>query len=178
MNNSKDRAGKGGLIVPKTPWILALIVVLVLLFLGHGFGAESQVHYDPKLTKDTGKCYFTSFGTKARVVCKLWLFGPDTIHFSIGKPDLFPTSCGETLKGAIIDGKFSCYYSLICKIPRRGCSTCTTVQRQELTLDKKTYRKGDVITGKIDFECLDDRPACAKNPSPVIVKGVFKTILK
>ena len=46
------------------------------------------------------------------------------------------------------------------------------------------YRKGDVIKGRIDFECVqgnnDPKLAdeYAKNPYTITVKGVFKTILE
>jgi len=32
-----------------------------------------------------------------------------------------------------------------------------TTTKQQLTLDKRNYSKGDVIKGKIDFECLQER---------------------
>jgi hypothetical protein len=106
-----------------TRWIVALATVLVLMFFGHSFGAEqhlvftpmwSKVNYDPKLTKDVGKCYFTSFGIKNRVACEVRLIRQTTradyIHVSIGKKISVPTSCSEALLGNIIDGMFSCYY--------------------------------------------------------------------
>ncbi len=50
-----------------------------------------------------------------------------------------------------------------------------------MTLDKKAYRKGDVIKGRIDIEVLDelinpkypDRP-----PRPIMLYRVFKTVVK
>jgi len=52
-----------------------------------------------------------------------------------------------------------------------------------LTLDKKAYRKGDVIKGKIDFECVQEptnREYIEKwgsDPTTIKVYGVFKTIV-
>jgi hypothetical protein len=56
-----------------------------------------------------------------------------------------------------------------------------TTKRQKLTLDKKTYQKGDTIKGRIDIEVLDelidpkypDRP-----PRLITLYGVFKTIVE
>jgi hypothetical protein len=163
--------------VPKTPCILRLILVFVLSVLGHAF-AESQIRYDPNLTKHTAECYFTSFGTSIRVKPNLELIGPDIIHLLIRNPSTRARI--EEIQGTITirDGMFSCYHSLQCKVPKPWCKKCTTVKRQELILDKKTYIKGDVVTGRIDFECLFECPECSNKPTPVMVKGVFKTILK
>jgi hypothetical protein len=50
-------------------------------------------------------------------------------------------------------------------------------------LDKKEYQKGDVIKGRIDFECLSEfNPEYAKkfgrDPRTIKVLGVFKTIVE
>ncbi len=198
----------------KTSWILALTEVLLLLLLGHGFGAElppvptpewSKVHYDPKLTEDTSiffrllqsivppswkefwqtdKCYFTSSGIPATCGFRIWLINKTTrahdIGFDIVKQEPDPTmpscleDCIERLSVKIMDGRFTCSYFNSC------CwrYLSSHVKRQELTMDKQTYRMRDVITGRIDFECLAECPQCQDKPEPVIVKGVFKTILK
>ncbi len=152
--------------MPKTPRILVLIVVLVLSFLGQGLGAGSQIHYDPNLSHYRGECYWTSFGTKHRVKPRLILFSPDVMHLTIRNPAVASPRRYERLEGTITNGIFSCYHLIRCYIP---IPTCAFVKRQELTLDKKTYRKGDVVTGMIDFECSN---------KPIIVKGVFQTTLE
>jgi hypothetical protein len=59
-----------------------------------------------------------------------------------------------------------------------------TTKQQKLTLDKKTYSKGDVVKGKIDFECAesttDPKWIEKYGPNPITIKvfGVFKTIVK
>ena len=56
-----------------------------------------------------------------------------------------------------------------------------TTTRQTLILDKKAYRKGDVIRGRIYFECLDElnNPKYPNRPPrPIKVKGVFKTVVE
>jgi hypothetical protein len=142
----------------------------------------------PNLQKDTGKCYFNSFGIKNGVVCEPGSVRPDNVYIRIRKqrPEIphgetleYPDACSEMLNINIINGMFSCYYKqTFCIKP--GCDRwCNaTTKRQELTSDKQTYRKGDVITGRIDFECLVECPECPEKPETVIVKGVFKTILK
>jgi hypothetical protein len=201
--------------MPKTCWIVVLATLLVLLLLGHGFGAErssmptpewSQVHYDPNLTEDlltrllkivhlsTDKCYFTSFGIRSTCAFKLESLDKrvyqDHIQFTLVKlPD--PTEprcledCDERLSVKIMDGRFWCSYLNFCYWRQIACfhsNSCyrylKSVKRQELTLDKRTYRLGDVIIGRIDFECLVECPESPEKPEPVMVKGIFKTILK
>lgn len=59
-----------------------------------------------------------------------------------------------------------------------------TTKRQELTLDKTEYRKGDVIKGRIDFECLQEatRPGFIERHGKwlltIKIYGVFKTIVE
>ncbi len=56
-----------------------------------------------------------------------------------------------------------------------------TTTKQQLTLDKKVYRKGDIIKGKILFECeemINKSPPGNEFPRIIKVKGVFKTMLK
>lgn len=56
-----------------------------------------------------------------------------------------------------------------------------TTKRQKMTLDKKGYRKGDTIKGKIDFECLDeliDPKYPNRPPRTIQVYGVFKAMVE
>ncbi|MFC1834439.1 hypothetical protein ACFL2Q_06860 [Thermodesulfobacteriota bacterium] len=50
-----------------------------------------------------------------------------------------------------------------------------TPKRQKLTLNKKTFRKGDVIKGRIDLECIEE---LGGHVGPVIFYGVFKTVVE
>jgi hypothetical protein len=51
-------------------------------------------------------------------------------------------------------------------------------------LDKKVYRRGDVIKGRIDFECMEEKTdpkyieKYGSDQSTIKVYGVFKTIAK
>ena len=50
-----------------------------------------------------------------------------------------------------------------------------------LTLDKKVYRQGAVLKGRIAFECTQEptysRSVYDRHPRTITIKGVFKTIL-
>jgi hypothetical protein len=175
---------------------------------------SSQVNYDPKLTdpflqsnewsyrdggkipndekdpllKHTAKCFSNSFGSEHEVrFCKAWLLDTHTIELVIyeGNP-----AYDDNLRIRINDGMFTCQYWAEYRVIRsydghftQGDQVWTTTT-QKLTLDKKTYRRGDVIKGKIEFECLEEatHPKWiedhGKNPNAITLNGVFKTILK
>ncbi len=83
----------------------------------------------------------------------------------------------------ITNGMFTCQYWTGYKRPGKADWLWTT-QRQSLILDKKTYRKGDVIKGRIDFECVQEPTnpeyiqKYGKNLTPIKVYGVFKAIVE
>ncbi len=78
---------------------------------------------------------------------------------------------------------FRCQFWNLYQIPRLADMVWTT-KRQELTLDKEVYGKGDVIKGRIDFECVQEATnpkyveKWGRTPTTIKVYGVFKTILK
>jgi hypothetical protein len=55
---------------------------------------------------------------------------------------------------------------------------------QKLTLDKKVYPKGDVIKGRIEFECLEEPTnpkyieGWGRHLTTIKVYGVFKAIVE
>ncbi|MGO9568142.1 MAG: hypothetical protein ACLP5H_11425 [Desulfomonilaceae bacterium] len=62
----------------------------------------------------------------------------------------------------------------------RGPMTWTT-KKQELILDKQVYHRGDVIKGRIVFECKENYKAFVNGvvyTTIIKVNGVFKTVLK
>jgi hypothetical protein len=185
-----------------TSCVLALVIVLALLLFGSGFGADlptppagqpdqmrSKVDYDPKLSdpffeshesgrSDTARCYSTSFGSKHLVEhCEAKLLDKNRMdlfihHSSPGHDD--------RLKIRIKNGMFTCqFWTLYRAGPGEGLRW--TTKRQELILNKRAYRKGDVIKGRIDFECLDEliNPKYPdRRPRIITVNGVFKTIVQ
>ena len=76
----------------------------------------------------------------------------------------------------ITGGKFSCQFWN--GFDYGAVRYATTAQR--LILDKKAYKKGDVIKGRIDFECFSEliHPHPASPPSLIRLYGVFKTIVE
>ncbi len=170
---------------------------------------RSQVHYDTKLwdtffesdagpgvgsritddgtikggeePPDTARCFSTGFGGGPHLVefCEARLVDENAIDFLI-----FYHGPGydDSLRVQVRSGMFTCQYWTFYPQPHEPADFIWTTKRQELTLDKREYQKGDVIKGRIDFECLQE----ATNPLfvekwgryPITIKvyGVFKTI--
>jgi hypothetical protein len=91
----------------------------------------------------------------------------------------------DALRVEIRNETFSCQYWALYPVRTRiEPGTTWTTKQQKLTLDKKTYRKGDVIKGKIDFECVEEPTNLeyiekwGRNPKTIRVQGVFKTIVE
>ena len=133
---------------------------------------------DPPRLKHTAMCISTSFGAKHGVhFCTAKLLDSNGIDLHIRHDSPGFT---DALDVQIRNGRFTCQFWTAYRAgPREGLTWTTT--RQKLTLDKKEYRKGDVIKGRLDFECLDElkNPKYPKRPPRIItVKGVFKTIVE
>lgn len=131
----------------------------------------------PKL-KHTARCFSTSRGVKHEVrFCKARLLDADKIDFFIKE---FNPAFFDNLRVRIRNGMFTCQYWTQYIDGRTAYLTWTT-KRQKLTLDKKAYRKGEEIKGRIDIEVLDelidpeypDRP-----PRRIVLYGVLKTTVE
>jgi hypothetical protein len=187
-----------------------LRAVLALLLLGNGLSAEwpgppsgqpmqmqSQVDYDPKLSDPffksyervctdwsckrrrfkTAKC-FPSFNVSSIDFCDAKLLADDTI-------ELFIYGDAHNLRMVVQNWEFRSqyWYNYIQYTPGDELLTWTTT-KQTLTLDKKVYRKGDVIKSTIYFECAEGNndpnraEAYLKYPRIIKINGVFKTIVK
>jgi hypothetical protein len=129
------------------------------------------------VVKHTARCYSTSFGVKHTVnFCEARLIDGQVIDLLIHESR---GAFSDSLLVRIRDAKFTSQYW---NHDGAGAVTWTTT-RQKLTLDKKVYAKGDMIKGRIDFECLSElNPKYAqqfgRDPRTVKVFGVFKTILE
>jgi hypothetical protein len=178
---------------------------LALLFLGRCFGIEwrdppaghppqmsSKVDYDPKIShplfvrpqkepphlKLTAKCFSTSFGDKHRVeFCEARSVDTNGV-------DLFICHHSEAFDDSLLvrirNGEFTCQYWTYYRDAGPKRLTWTT-KRQKLTLDKKVYRKGDEIKGRIDIRVLDELLSPKypyRRPRPITVNGVFKTTVE
>jgi hypothetical protein len=141
---------------------------------------------DPRGLKLTAQCFSTSHSTEHEVrFCEAKLLDVNRIDLFIHEPN---PEFVDYLRLRIADGMFTSQYWTGYKIGYRMPAGTTpwiwTTTRQELTLDKKAYRKGDVLKGRIDFECVQE----ATNPkyiekhgkSPITIKlyGVFKTTIE
>jgi hypothetical protein len=183
--------------------------VLALLLVGHALGAawwsvppsgqpmqmQSKLDYDLKLTdpffasnkrpkSHTAKCFSTSRegGTGKHLVihCDARLVDANMIDLLIHHSN---AADDDALRVLIKKEFFTCQYWTLNK-GRGEPDWIWTTKGQKLTLDKKTYRKGDVIKGRIDFECVQEptNPEYidhwGKDPRIIKVYGVFKTIVK
>lgn len=131
----------------------------------------------PRL-KHTAMCFSSSFGVRHQVkFCEARLLDGHMIDLLIHESN---PAFRDALKVRIRNAEFTCQYW------GDGIHTFTwTTTRQKLTLDKKAFRKGDVIKRRIDFECvakvIDPKniERWGKDPTTTIkVFGVFKTIVK
>ena len=133
---------------------------------------------EPRTLKYGARCFSTSFGSKHEVrFCEAKLIDDNKIDlfFSEHNP-----AFDDELRVRITNGRFTCQYRTFYRAGIRDGLTWTT-KRQKLTLDKKAYRKGDVIKGRIDIEILDEliNPKYPDRPPRVIkLYGVFKTTVE
>jgi hypothetical protein len=147
-------------------------------FTGGGRGPKKA----PSHVKHTAKC-FSTFDVGKHLVkfCDARLLDGNTIELLFHETNV---PFIEQLQVRIRNGMFTCqYWGLRDVSPPIEVFTWTT-KRQDLTLDKKAYRKGDLIKGRIGFECVREIidpeyvRKYGKRPETIQVSGVFKTILK
>jgi hypothetical protein len=139
---------------------------------------ESPVIEPPRMMH-TARCFSTSFGTKHLVhLCEARLLDDNVIDLLIHVKN---PAFRDSLRVRIRNGKFTCQYWIV---DHKGAFTWTTT-RQKLILDRDAYGKGDVIKGRIDFECAmkvidpKDIERWGKDPSTTVkVFGVFKTVVE
>lgn len=132
----------------------------------------------PRKLKHTARCVSTSFGSKHEVrFCEAKLRDDSKIDLFIKEHN---PAFDDALRVQIKNGMFTCQYWTYYRAgPREGL--IWTTKRQKLTLDKKAYRKGDVIKGRIDIEVLDEfvnPKSPGRSPRLITVYGVFKTIVE
>ncbi len=141
------------------------------------------VHNPPRL-KHTAKCFTTdrAIGRDEDLLnfCEARLVDVNMIDLLIHEKNQLYV---DRLRVQIRNGMFASQFESLYKAPH-GPLIWTT-KRQNLTLDKTVYRKGDVIKGRIDFECVEEEIADLNgvkkwrtNPGTIKVYGVFKTIVK
>jgi hypothetical protein len=141
---------------------------------------------EPPRLQHTAKCFSTSGHSTPEEnehlvrFCEARLVDAHTIDLFIHEDN---AEFFDNLTVRIKDGMFTCQYWTGYKGPGKADWIWTTT-RQSLTLDKKTYRKGDVMKGRIDFECVQEPTnpkyveEWGRNLTTIKVRGVFKTKLK
>ncbi len=115
--------------------------------------------------------------------CDAKLVDANTIELFIHDRD---PATNDNLRIIIRDGVFRSQYwtkYLLGTGTRLPAGVRWTTTRQKLTLDKKVYRKGDLIKGKIEFECAEELaylwlPFLSETTRTITINGVFKTILE
>ncbi|MBI5570114.1 MAG: hypothetical protein HY914_09225 [Desulfomonile tiedjei] len=146
-------------------------------------GIDESPVKDPPRLKHTAKCFSSSFGGREHRVrfCEARLLDMNVVNLLIHEKN---PAYRDALKVQIRNGNFTCQYwtRYVAGPPPDGY--VWTTKRQKLTLDKKSYRKGDVIKGRIDFECVEEVTdpeeveKYGRLPTTIKVHGVFKTIVE
>jgi hypothetical protein len=148
--------------------------------------SDKRPEKEPPHLKHTAKCFSTSFegeGGKHLVnFCEATLLDVNLVDLFIHESN---PADEDALSVQIRNGMFTSEYWTAFRImPSRVPFAIWTTTRQKLTLDKKVYGKGDVIKGRIDFECRQEitDPTLiehfGRDPKTIKVYGVFKTVVE
>ncbi len=113
--------------------------------------------------------------------CEARILDGDRIELLIHDPTLSDVQPYDLYLLIVVEkGVFRSQCWAVYKGARYGDLTWTT-KKQELTLDRRVYHKGDTVKGRIVFECAEDvtDPVRGVISTTIIkVNGVFKTVLK
>jgi hypothetical protein len=93
----------------------------------------------------------------------------------------FTPSTNDNLKIKIVGGFFQSQYWTTYVADRGDEGLTWTTKKQKLILDKKNYKKGDIIKGKLEFECVQQvtNPEYkGTSPHNIKIEGVFKAVVK
>ncbi|MEW6533758.1 MAG: hypothetical protein AB1473_23210 [Thermodesulfobacteriota bacterium] len=143
---------------------------------------DERPEEEPPRERHTAKCFSTGFGSKHVVeFCEARLVDNNTIDLLIHH-----TCPGflDRLRVQVNAERFTCQYWTFYPGPIGQADFIWTTMRQKLTLEKQAFRKGDVIRGRIDFECLQEAtyPKFVEKwgtwPKIIKLYGVFKTIVE
>ncbi|MBI5568597.1 MAG: hypothetical protein HY914_01495 [Desulfomonile tiedjei] len=142
--------------------------------------SDKRPDKEPPHLKHTAKCFSTSYGSKHLVrFCAARFLGENMIDLFIHEKN---PAFRDALRVRIRNGMFTSQYWT--RYVAGPIDLIWTTKRQKLTLDKKEYRKGDVIKGRIDFECVQEITdpeyveEHGRGLTTIKVNGVFKTIVE
>jgi hypothetical protein len=139
------------------------------------FGGPTDEKELPRL-KHTARCYTSFQGENWINFCDAKLSNGNTIELFIH--DQHAHNLRIVIQSELFWSQYWYYYKARTRLDE---GLRWTTKKQELTLDKQVYRKGDVIKGRIVFECAEEvNNPLPSNKFPKIIKieGVFKTILE
>lgn len=130
-------------------------------------------------SKNTARCLSSHQFEHTVDFCRAKFLDGDSIELFI-YDDHSPIP--DNLRIVVQKGVFwSQYWTYYKKRTEQGNGLRWITKKQALTLDNKVFRKGDVIKGRIVFECVEE----VNNPSPsskypyaIRIEGVFKTIVE
>ncbi|MFH1113218.1 MAG: hypothetical protein V1792_04795 [Pseudomonadota bacterium] len=137
---------------------------------------------EPPRLKRTARCFSNSYGEWHVVsFCEARFVDGHNIDLFIHDHN---PSFSDALMVRISNGMFKCMCFPASRILSREKTVIVAeTTRQKLILDKKVYRKGDVIKGRIDFELVEEVidekhvQEYSSAPKTIQVFGVFKTIV-
>jgi hypothetical protein len=90
-------------------------------------------------------------------------------------------STGDFLTIQIKDGKFFSQYKTYYPGDPSDINLIWTTTKQRLILNKKEFKKGEVIKGRVEFECVQEvsNPKYGgRNPQKIRIEGTLKPILE
>lgn len=137
---------------------------------------ETVKEKDVPRIKHTAKCVSTDRGEHAIRYCDAKLNADHSITLYFHE---FSTAYDDNLAVTISGSQFRSQFWTAHLIRREADLYVWTTTKQTLILDKKEYRPGDMLKGRIEFKCVEKNLNPKHKENDVItVRGVFKTVLQ
>jgi hypothetical protein len=146
---------------------------------GEGSAGNADLGEDPKkIFTHTAKCITEHQMRHVIRFCDAQLLADGTIELYIHD---FTAATNDNLKIKIKDGYFTSQYWTVYVVDKGNENVIWTTKKQDLILNKKNYKKGDTIKGKIEFECLQEvtnSKSGERYPQSISIEGFIKPALK
>ena len=144
-----------------------------------GSAGDPNLGEDPKkIVTHTAKCITEHQMRHVIRFCDAQLLPDGTLELYIHD---FTAATNDNLKIKIKDGYFTSQYWTVYVIDKGNENVIWTTKKQALILNKKNYKKGDIIKGKIKFECLQEvtnSKSGERYPVSIRIEGFIKPTLK
>ena len=149
-------------------------------FFSHeGSAGDANLGEDPKkIVTHTANCITEHQMRHVIRFCDAQLLSDGTLELYIHD---FTAATNDNLKIKIKDGYFTSQYWTTYIVDKGNENVIWTTKKQALILNKKNYKKGDTIKGKIKFECLQEvtnAKSGERYPQSISIEGYFKPTLK